>query len=85
MAAEAGVQEQSALPVAKFPVVHKVVSLASLKITVPVAPEVTAAVKVTELPNVGEEFEALCVAVVAVFTTTLAAVELDPVYAALPA
>ena len=40
---------------------HKVVSLASLKTTVPVAPEVTFAVKVIELPKVGAEFEAVCV------------------------
>ena len=63
MAEEAGVQEQLALPAAKLPVVHKVLLLASLKVTVPVAPEVTDAVKVTALQNVGAEFETMCVVV----------------------
>ena len=58
MAAEAGVQEQFALPAAKLPVVHKVLLLASLKVTVPVAPEVTAAVKVTAAGTEGQVLQA---------------------------
>ena len=57
MAAELGVHEQFALPAAKLPVVHKELSPSSLNVTTPVAPEVTAAVKLIEFPNVGEEFE----------------------------
>ncbi len=42
-----------------MPVVHKVLLEASLKVTVPVAPVVTVAVKVTAVPKVGVVDEAV--------------------------
>ena len=42
-----------------MPVVHKVLLEASLKVTVPVAPAVTVAVKVTAVPKVGVVDEAV--------------------------
>jgi hypothetical protein len=69
-----GVQEQFALPDERFPVVHKVLFEASLKVTVPVAPVVTLAVKVTAVPKVGVVDDAVNVVVVfAVFIVKVAA------------
>ena len=59
-----GVQEQFALPEERFPVVHKVLLEASLKVTVPVAPVVTVAVRVTAVPKVGVVEDAVNVVVV---------------------
>ena len=57
-----------------MPVVHKVLFEASLKVTVPVAPVVTVAVKVTALPKVGVVDEAVNeVVVFAVFIVNVAA------------
>ena len=68
-----GVQEQFALPDERFPEVHKVLLEASLKVTVPVAPAVTEAVKVTEVPKVGVVDEAVNVVVVfAIFIVKVA-------------
>ena len=69
-----GVQEQFALPDERFPEVHKVLLELSLKATVPVAPVVTVAVKVTALPKVGVVDEAVNeVVVFAVFIVKVAA------------
>jgi hypothetical protein len=69
-----GVQEQFALPEERFPVVHKVLLEASLKVTVPVAPVVTVAVRVTAVPKVGVVDDAVNVVVVfAVFIVKVAA------------
>ena len=69
-----GVQEQFALPEDRFPVVHKVLLEASLKVTVPVAPVVTVAVRVTAVPKVGVVEDAVNVVVVfAVFIVKVAA------------
>jgi hypothetical protein len=54
----AGVQEQLAVPEARFPVVQSTLLLESLNATVPVAPAVTLAVKVTAEPYVGVVLEA---------------------------
>ena len=71
-----GVQEQFALPDERFPEVHKVLLELSLKATVPVAPVVTVAVKVTAVPNAGEADEVVKVVVVlAVFIVNVAAFE----------
>ncbi len=68
-----GVQEQFAFPDERFPVVHKVVFEASLKVTVPVAPAVTAAVNVTAVPKVGVVDDAVNVVVVfAIFIVKVA-------------
>jgi hypothetical protein len=69
-----GVQEQFALPDERFPEVHKVLLEASLNVTVPVAPVVTLAVKVTAVPNAGVVDDAVNVVVVfAVFIVKVAA------------
>jgi hypothetical protein len=69
-----GVQEQFALPDERFPEVHKVLLEASLNVTVPVAPVVTLAVKVTAVPNAGVVDDAISVVVVlAVFIVKVAA------------
>jgi len=71
-----GVQEQFALPEERFPVLHKVLLELSLNVTVPVAPAVTVAVKVTALPKTGVVDEAVNVVVVfAVFIVNVAVFE----------
>jgi hypothetical protein len=71
-----GVQEQFALPEERFPVVHKVLLELSLNATVPVAPAVTVAIKVTAVPKTGLAEEAVNVVVVfAVFIVNVAAFE----------
>ena len=71
-----GVQEQFALPEERLPVVHKVTLELSLNVTVPVAPAVTVAVRVTPVPKTGAADEAVKVVVVlAVFMVKVAAFE----------